>query len=105
MPSWLSFFTDEKTEPWVYEKYTEGHTVSAGGAGTQIQLDPENPFSLETQYLHMKAILTALTILLEQVHENSENPCMARSSRNSQASEFPSLPDNTRVQQAVLGHA
>lgn len=42
MPSGLSFFTDEKTEPWVYEKYTEGHTVNAGGAGTQIQLHPEN---------------------------------------------------------------
>lgn len=77
-------------------------SVSAGGAGTQIQLDPETPFFLETQYLHMKAILMALG----SPRELGETLYGRKfSDRNPQASEFPSLPDNTRVQQAVLGHA
>lgn len=74
MPLRLSFFTDEKTEPWVYEKYTVGHTVNAGGAGTQIQLDPENHFSLETKYLHMKAVLMALTICWNESLRTQRTP-------------------------------
>lgn len=78
MLSGLSF-SDEKNEPWIYEKHTQCHTFNGEGARAQTQLDSENHFFQETKFAHACCSYDFI-YLRKRILENAESPCISRSS-------------------------